>query len=121
MNYRAQFAFELPPEGWIDEDFEYVFDASNTPGLGTALSSGQTLLNVPLQFEPGNEYRVRSVDFIDPIGTYGVRFRDADGVLLMAEFAPSAVFFRSGASVPVDWQIPARPGSLMTVDLVNLS
>ena len=31
MNYRPQFVYPPPPEGWRDEDFEYSFNLTTCP------------------------------------------------------------------------------------------
>ena len=48
---RPQFAFKDAPEGYEDQDFVYVFDASNTPALAQVLAPGQSILNIPLQLQ----------------------------------------------------------------------
>lgn len=123
MNYRPQFGFEPPPPGFEDVDFEYVFDGLNTPAMNVLLLPGQTLLNVSLPLETDGEYRVRSIEVIDPsLGGLGVRFRDSDGVLLSpgTGFVPSGVYTRSGAAVAMEPELVCRPGSHLTVDLANL-
>jgi hypothetical protein len=123
MNYRPQLAFEPPPPGWQDVDFEYVFDALNTPAMNVPLFPGDTLLNVSLPLETDGEYRVRSIEVIDPsLGSLGVRFRDSDGVLLSpgSGFVRSGAYTRSGAAVPLEPELVCPSGSHLTVDLANL-
>ncbi len=123
MNYRPQFAFEPAPPGWEDVDFEYVFDGLNTPAMNVLLFPGQTLLNVSLPLETDGEYRVRSIEVLDPsLGGLGVRFRDSDGVFLSSstDFVPSGVFTRSGPAVAFEPELVCPPGSHLSVDLTNL-
>src|ERR1039458_4101986 len=91
MEYRPQFAYAPPPDGFADEDFNYVFSAFNTPALAQGIAPGQTVLDVSLPLELGAEYRIRSIDVIDPSGLGGFRFRDAFGTLLSeaGAFVPS--------------------------------
>jgi hypothetical protein len=123
MSYRPQFAFEPPPPGWEDVDFEYVFSPENTPAMNVPLFPGDTLLNVVLPLEPDAEYRVRSIEFIDPsLGGLGVRFRDAYGVLLspLPGFVRSSSYTRTGAAVPLEPELVCPAGSVLQVDLKNL-
>ena len=80
MGYRPQFAYPPPPDGFVDEDFEYVFSAANTPAIAGGILPGQQVLDVSLLLEKGAEYRIRSLEVIDPSGAGGFRFRDANGV-----------------------------------------
>lgn len=122
MSYRPQFAYALEPEGFQDEDFVYVFTPSNTPGLGSTLQLGEVLLDISLLLEPGSEYRIRSIEVIDPQGIAGFRFRDAFGVQTseVGAFVPSGAFTASGQSVPLEWEEHCLPGSALTVDLANI-
>lgn len=132
--YRPQFAYPPPPEGFIDEDFEYVFSAANTPVIAGGLLPGQMILNVSLPLEMGPEYRIRSLEVIDPSGAGGFRFRDALGTLLSetGAFVPSPLAYDvaslvAGLSVDFAKSIAIEPelvcpgGSALTVDIKNLS
>ena len=119
-----EYAYKKPPAGWQDEDFEYVYDKTNTPMLNPGLLPGQSILNIPLPFERDAVYRVRSIEVLDPSGGWlGMRFRDAWGVRLSPGdvFVPSAVYTRSGASVPNDHELFCPSGSVMMVDITNLA
>ena len=121
MGYRPQFAFEPAPLGWQDEDFHYVFNVLNTPGFAVGLLPGQSFLDVSLFFEKDAEYRVRSIEVIDPSGVLALRFRDAFGTYITEHgvFCPSQDFEVSMRCVEQEPELVCPPGSALTVDVLN--
>jgi len=122
MPYRPQFAYPTPP-GFTDEEFVYSFDRSNTPSLTPGLLPGQSFLNVPLQLEKDVEYRIRSIEVIDPSGVLGVRFRDAFGTHLTygGVWVPAGVFTKSGPGLALEPELFCPAGSSLMVDVTNLA
>ena len=134
MGYRPQFAYLPPPDGFVDEDFEYVFSAANTQAIAGGILPGQQVLDVSLPLEKGAEYRIRSLEVIDPSGAGGFRFRDANGVLLSENgaFVPSPLAYNVGQpiagisldeaeSIALEPELVCVGGSSLTVDIVNLA
>jgi hypothetical protein len=121
MPYRPQFPFPPAPEGWQDEDFQYVFNVDNTPGFAVGLLPGEAFLNVNLPFETDAEYRVRSIEVIDPNNVLALRFRDAWGTYITeaGAFLPSQVLEVSGRCIPQEPELICSPGSSLTVDVLN--
>jgi hypothetical protein len=125
MGFRPHFAYSPPPPGFSEDDFEYVFAAANTPMLGIPLLPGQSMLDITLgPLETDAEYRVRSIEVIDPsIGQLaGLRLRDASGTLLVeqGDWVPSEVFSVSGQGIPLESELVCPGGSALTLDLTNL-
>jgi hypothetical protein len=119
-----QFAYPPAPDGFKDDDFNYVYSAANTPALAQGIPPGGTVLNVPLPLELGAEYRIRSIEVIDPSGLGGFRFRDAFGVLLVEQgaFVPSPLAFQpSPGCIALEPELICPGGSALTVDIANLS
>lgn len=83
--------------------------------------------NVASPFELGlekdAEYRIRSIEVVDPSGVLGVRFRDAAGVNLSpgADWVPAASFTRSGPVLAQEAELVCPAGSYLTVDVTNLA
>ena len=122
MSFRPQFAFETP-QGFKDEDFNYVYSAQNTPALVMGLLPGQTVLDVALPLELGAEYCIRSIEVIDPSGFGGFRFRDAFGTLLSeaGAFVRSPLAFQpSPGCIALEPELVCPGGSALTVDIANL-
>lgn len=122
--YRPQFAYESPPEGFRDEEFLYVFAASNTPVLGQPLLPGQFALNISFPLETDSEFHLRSIEVLDPsLGQVaGLRFRDPFGIPLSdkTDWVPSAVYEVSGQGIPMEPEVVCPPGSAFQLDLMNL-
>ena len=74
MPYRPQFVYPLPPEDWVEEEFEYYFDSTNYPALAQVPSSQIVL---PLQADA--EFRIRAFQISGNTGNLLVRFWDALG------------------------------------------
>jgi len=121
MPYRPQFPFAPAPEGWQYEDFQYVFNVTNTPGFTIGLLPGEAFLNIILPFEADAEYRIHSIEVIDPNNVLAVRFRDASGTLITEHgaFVPSQVLEVSGRCIPQEPELICTPGSALTLDVVN--
>jgi len=108
-NYRAQFPF-LTPAGYRDEPYQYFFDNTSTPSLSLNLAVGQ-IIDVPLQIEPGPEFRWRGVTITPPGGiVVGVQFLDPVGNQLSNDFQP-AQFFQ--ALNPDAVTIGGKPGEVL--------
>jgi hypothetical protein len=119
-----QFAYPPAPDGFKDDDFNYVYSAANTPALAQGIPPGGTVLNVPLPLELGAEYRIRSIEVIDPSGLGGFRFRDAFGTLLVEQgaFVPFPLAFQpSPGCIALEPELICPGGSALTVDIANLS
>ena len=119
-----QFAYPPAPDGFKDDDFNYVYSALNTPALAQGIPPGGTVLNVPLPLELGAEYRIRSIEVIDPSGLGGFRFRDAFGTLLVEHgaFVLSPLAFQpSPGCIALEPELVCPGGSALTVDIANLS
>jgi hypothetical protein len=124
MPFRPQFAYPPPPDGFADDDFNYVYSAQNTPALVQGIAPGQTVLDVSLSLELGAEYHIRSIEVIDPSGLGGFRFRDASGTLLVENgaFVPSSLGFNpSPGCIALEPELVCPAGSALTVDIANLS
>jgi hypothetical protein len=74
LPYRPQFSYPPPPEGWVEEEFEYYFDSITYPALAQVPSSQIVL---PLQADA--EFRIRAFQISGNTGNLLVRFWDALG------------------------------------------
>jgi hypothetical protein len=127
MPYRPQFDFCDTPEGYRDEDFEYVFTPDTTPALGTVLLSGQVLLGIPLQLQTdAPEYLIRQIQIGTPSEALSVRFRDAFENYISesgpGEFIPSWAYAstqgNNGAIVEPEMVCPR--GATILLDMANV-
>ena len=75
MSYRPQYAMPPTPPGFRDEEFEYYFDSTNTPGL-QPLVSGQKLNKVTLQLQQDAEFIWRAIEISGNTGPLQIRFYD---------------------------------------------
>ena len=71
------------PPGFVDEEFEYYFDTSNTPGLAP-LSTGNGIAKVTLQLQQDAEYLWRALEISGNTGPLCIRFYDPFGNELTA-------------------------------------
>lgn len=78
MSYVPQYAPPPTPPGFRDEEFEYFFDSTTTPGLA-ALSTGQSVNKIVLQFQNDAEFVWRAVQMSGNTGPLQIRFYDPFG------------------------------------------
>ena len=83
MSYRPQFVTAATPPGFVDEEFEYYFDQSNTPGL-TPLAGGQSVNKLPLQLQTDSEFVLRALEISGNTGPLCIRLYDPFGNELSA-------------------------------------
>jgi hypothetical protein len=83
VSYIPQFLAPPTPKGFKDEEFEYYFDATNTPGL-IPLLSGQSIAQLPLQLQDDAEFIWRAFQISGNSGPLCVRFYDPFGNQLSA-------------------------------------
>ena len=114
---RPQFAFKEAPEGFEDEDFVYVFDASNTPALVQALAPGESILNIPLQLQSDAEFIVRGIEVFDTSGLAQIRLRTPQGDYLQSDWTPALDY--AGHPVPVEPAIPCPAAGVWLLDVAN--
>jgi hypothetical protein len=81
--YVPQFARESTPEGFVDEEFEYYYDSTNTPGL-SALLPGSVVNKVQLPLQPDSEFIWRAIQISGDTGPLCLRFYDPFGNELSA-------------------------------------
>jgi hypothetical protein len=122
MPYRDQYDF-CTPEGFEDEDFEYVFNFQNTPALAAPIAPGQTSLNIPLQLQSDAPYMIRAIQVANPQSVLSIRFRDAFEQFLSDDFVPSWCYASTqGDNGAVqEPELPCPAGSVILVDLKNVS
>lgn len=135
-DYRPQW-MNPTPKGFKDDTYTYFFDASNTPGLVTAVPAGGRRENIPLPLQAGAQFLWRGFTLIP---TYGVlvgllmRWKDPWGNYLSADYIPTwlcgypsgSVSIIGGGTaqpmkiiVPFDPEVICPPSSLITIDLKN--
>jgi hypothetical protein len=83
LPYRPQFLYPPTPPGFKDEEFEYYFDANNTPGLA-ALSVGQSVNKIILQLQQDSEFIWRAIQISGNTGPLCIKFYDPFGNELSA-------------------------------------
>ncbi len=100
MGYRPQFAYPPAPGNCRDEEFEYFFDKTNTPGLAVTLTPGQTQNNIPLVLDKDSVFLCRGIKIGNPSSVLGVQFKDPSGNQLSDDYEPAADYSGfSGQSV----------------------
>ena len=124
MPYRPQYAYEHPPPGWADEEFEYYFDNLNTPALDIIPSS-----KVPLQLQPDAEFRIRGIQISGNVGNLAIRFWTPSGeqisqCLIEADRAYAGTL-NDGPPVgrlpvPLADEIVCPAGAVLLVDIADL-
>lgn len=91
MDYRPQFAFPSPPEGYEWQPCIYQWDASNLPALGSlALATGQESGYIPLQVDADVPFILHAIK----LGTGGVNVEilDPEGNQLMDTYVNPVQF-----------------------------
>jgi hypothetical protein len=83
MSYRPQYVTTPTPPGFVDEEFEYYFDSTNTPALAP-LVSGQQVNRVTLQLQQDAEFIWRGIEISGNTGPLCARFYDPFGNELAA-------------------------------------
>ena len=122
-NYRPQYAFDPPPLGWEDEEFEYYYDVTNTPGLGLIPTN-----QVPLDLQPDAEYHIRGFQISGNVGNLIARFWKGGTQLSQALLYVDRMYSSSIQGVPpigvlpvpLEPEILCEPGSQLFVDLALL-
>ena len=114
---RPQFAFKDAPEGYEDQDFVYVFDASNTPALAQVLAPGQSILNIPLQLQSDAEFLLRGIEVFDLSGTAVMRLRTPNGDYVQSDWTPALDY--AGHPVPVEPAVPCPAAGVFLLDVAN--
>ena len=74
MPYRPQYAYPPPPLGYVDEEFEYYFDSTNTPALAHPPQA-----KIPLQLQPDGEFHLRGIQISGNTGNLVCRFWTPNG------------------------------------------
>ena len=134
MNYGCQFTQLGPPEGFHDEDFEYLFNSVTTPAFSATLAAGASLRDIPLVLETDADFALRGLRILN-VSTPAVSFqiREPGGKLLMPEHksVPLLQSFQSGGlailpagaislmTVPVEPEILCSEGGVFLVHIVN--
>jgi hypothetical protein len=90
MGYRPQFAYPPAPGNCRDEEFEYYFDRTNTPGLAVTLTPGQQQNNIPLVLDKDAVFLCRGIKIGNPSSVLGVQFKDPSGNPLSDNYEPAA-------------------------------
>lgn len=128
MLYRPQFCYPDPPEGWVDEEFEYYFDTSNTLGL-TLPAVGQLSAQIVLQMLPDADFLWRATQISGNTGPLCIRFYDPQGrelsaVIVEADRAYSGYLGAQNPvgrlPVPFEPEIRIPAGGFLMVDLLTL-
>ena len=114
---RPQFAFKNAPDGYEDQDFVYVFDASNTPALAQGLASGESILNIPLQLQSDAEFIARGIEVFDTSGLAMLRLRTPSGDYMQSDWTPALDY--AGHPVPVEPAIPCAAAGVFLLDVSN--
>ena len=126
MNYRPQFVYPPPPEGWRDEDFEYSFDLSNLPAFQLVLGLGAQINDIVLQLDRDAEFRWRAIQVSNPGSQLGLRFQTPDGTFLQNDYAPMENFsgfpgasggIPGGEPVALEPEVVCPPGSVILLDV----
>ena len=122
MPYRDQYDF-CTPEGFEDEDFEYVFNFQNTPALAAPIAPGQTSLNIPLQLQTDSAFIARGLRiFSETLAP--VQLREPGGKYLSPDLPPlyqSYFTFQAAGLMTVcfDDEIECPQGSVFLLYLTN--
>lgn len=126
--YVPQFVYPPTPEGYVDEEFEYYFDSTNTPGLD-AVTPGSQVNRVVLPLQPDCEFIWRAIEISGNTGPMCLRFYDPFGNELSAvqvENDRSYSAFLQGANpigrlpVPFEPEIACPKGGFLEVDILVL-
>ena len=129
MSYRPQYAYPEPPEGFVEEDFVYYFDQTNTPSLGK-VPINQPISRVILQLQADAPFKLRGIQVSGNAGNLLLRFWDAhDNPLsqVMIEADRSYSGSENGAQpigrlpVVVEPEILCPAGGFLQVDLMLIS
>lgn len=122
MPYRPQYAYPPPPPGWVDEEFEYYFDAVNTPALGMVPSNQVVLL-----LQADAEYRIRAFEMSGDTGQLAVRFWTARGDVLSLVQIENDLAYSGTVNapvgrlpVPLNDEVICPAGSALMVDIANI-
>lgn len=122
--YRPQFAYETP-QGFEDEPFEYWFDKNTVAALGSKLTSGQQLTDIPLQLDPDADFYWRAIKITASSNDFYIRFRDPYGNYL-SDYIPGYNYVGSPTvaqapfgSTPVvlDSEIECPAGTIIFVEI----
>ena len=129
MSYRPQFLYTPTPEGFVDEEFEYYFDSTNTQGLSAPLP-GQLTGKLTLQFQQDAEFVWRGTQISGDTGPLCIRFYDPQGYELAAVTVENGLAYTGylqGANpigrlpVPFEPEIIVPKGGYLQVDLYTLA
>jgi hypothetical protein len=128
MIYRPQYVFPPTPAGFVDEQFHYSFDSTNTPVLGLAIAAGVTLRNVYLQLQNDAEFILRAIKVqlgTSPSNLY-LSIRDPHSFPLSAVHLPLNNYLTPGGAsivgsmmVPFESEVVCPAGGFFILDLYN--
>lgn len=129
MAYRPQYAYPEPPSGWVEEDFVYYFDATNTPALA-GITNNNPVLKIPLQMQADAEFRLRGVEISGNVGNLYLKLYDcygnelgqalmeADRAYAGTENGPNPI---GRLPVVFEPEIPCPAGGFLQIDMALVS
>ena len=86
---RPQFPYPTPRD-CTDEDFGYIFNSNNVPALGTSITAGSQLLNIPLLLDSDAPFLWRAIAL--EASLLMVRFKEPAGNYLSQGFIPVGLY-----------------------------
>lgn len=129
MSYFPQFAYPPPPPGINEDQFNYSFDATNTPGLVATIPAAAGGLNgitreIPLQLQTDAVFMWRAV--LIATANLGIQFRTTFGRILSDDFVPVNLAYQAsgdpiagGLFIPMEPELLCTPGGIITVSFNN--